>query len=83
MIAHQEVKPTQLHQLIRSGEIRWGGNKNLKIYGLLSCKSGKRMLMKNRVFFESEEDARNLGYRPCGHCMRVAYQEWKESFFCY
>lgn len=79
MISHQDLDKAQLHQFLKSGKIMFGGNKNLKIYGLLTCKSGKRMLVKNRVFFESEKDARNHGYRPCGHCMRAAYKEWKES----
>lgn len=79
MIAHSDLTKYRLRQLIRSGSIAFGGNKNLKIYGLLSCKSGKRMLLKNRVFFRSEAEALDHGYRPCGHCMRKAYQEWKLS----
>ncbi len=77
MIEHKDLDQAELHQLIRSGKIVFGGNKKLKIYGLLSCKSGKRMLVKNRLFFASEADALSHGYRPCGHCMRKAYQEWK------
>jgi len=38
-------------------KIQLGGNANLKIYGTLECKSGKRMKAKNRVFFEHEEEA--------------------------
>jgi hypothetical protein len=65
--------------LIRSGRIRFGGNKTLKIYGALSCSSGKRMKVKNRVFFESEAEAQQAGYRPCGHCMREKYKLWKTA----
>lgn len=79
MIAHQEIPEGQLSRMIRSGQIVFGGNKKLKIYGLLSCKSGKRMLVKNRVFFSTEQEAKDAGYRPCGHCMRTAYQAWKHS----
>ena len=56
--------------------IQFGGNKNLKIYGTLNCPSGKRMKRENRVFFQTEKDAQNEGYRPCGHCMKDKYQEW-------
>ncbi|EFA77120.1 hypothetical protein PPL_09874 [Heterostelium album PN500] len=56
--------------LIRSGEITLGGYKKAKIYGLLTCSSGKRMKVENRVFFKSEEEALANGYRPCGHCLK-------------
>ncbi|WP_057939725.1 Ada metal-binding domain-containing protein, partial [Algoriphagus resistens] len=60
----------------KRGEISFAGNKNLKIYGTLKCKSGKRMLRKNRAFFESENEALKKGFRPCGHCMKTAYRAW-------
>lgn len=60
-------------------KIQLGGNANLKIYGTLKCKSGKRMKAKNRVFFENEKEAIESGYRPCGHCMRAKYKLWKVS----
>jgi len=58
-----------LRKLIEEKILILGGNSRLKIYGKLSCKSGIRMLKKNRVFFHSEKEALELGYRPCGHCM--------------
>lgn len=58
-------------------EIAFAGNINLKIYGTLNCSSGKRMKVQNRVFFRSETEAIEMGYRPCGHCMRTAYKRWK------
>jgi hypothetical protein len=59
-----------------------GGNKKLKIYGKLDCKSalryiGKGYYVNNRVFFKNESEAQNAGYRPCGVCMKKEYQEWK------
>lgn len=69
----------QLKLLIDKGEIRLGGNANLKIYGTLNCKSGKRLKVKNRVFFRDEEEAIQEGYRPCGHCMRAQYKLWKSD----
>ena len=77
MIKHDEIDQAQLIEQIKAGKLLLGGNKKLKIYGTLTCKSGKRMLRKNRVFFESEEEAITHGYRPCGHCMRKAYLVWK------
>ena len=61
-----------------------GGNKKLKIYGKLDCKSalswiGKGYYISNRVFFENEEVAKQLGYRPCGVCMKKEYKKWKDS----
>ena len=84
MIHHVDMGKTifarkrKLNALIKKAEIVLGGNKQLKIYGTLSCKSGIRMKTENRVFFGSEEEAINLGYRPCGHCMRNEYQQWKK-----
>jgi hypothetical protein len=68
-----------IRSLIRSGQIRLGGNKVLKIYGTLSCSSGKRMKTANRVFFQSEAAAILAGYRPCGHCLKEKYKQWKFS----
>lgn len=57
----------------------FAGNRHLKIYGTLHCKSGKRMKKENRVFFQSEKEAMEAGYRPCGHCMNSAYKKWKDG----
>ena len=59
-----------------------GGHKKLKIYGRLDCPSALRYIAKgqyvqHRVFFADEETAVRAGYRPCGVCMKEAYQRWK------
>ena len=54
MLHHSELSSRKLKALIDEREIVLGGNKQLKIYGTLSCKSGKRMKKENRVFFRSE-----------------------------
>lgn len=59
-----------------------GGNKKLKIYGKLDCPSALNWIKKgyyssNRVFFENEQIAKQLGYRPCGICMKNEYVKWK------
>lgn len=75
--AHRDLAAGELGPLIRAGEVSWGGNRPLKIYGTLTCASGKRMKRENRVFFTSAAEARAAGYRPCGHCLRLQYQAWK------
>lgn len=57
-----------LKQLIDQGKIQLAGNKKLRIYGTLDCYSGKRMKKENRVFFASEKEAIENGYRCCKHC---------------
>ena len=79
MKLHVDISNKLLYHEIRNRKIRFGGNINLKIYGTLQCKSGKRMKKENRIFFQSESEALQNGYRPCGHCMRHAYQNWKQS----
>ncbi|WNI37882.1 Ada metal-binding domain-containing protein [Chryseobacterium sp. SG20098] len=79
MIQHSQITAESLRNKIHHRDICYGGNKKLKIYGLLSCRSGKRMKMENRVFFTGEKEALENGYRPCGHCMREAYQQWKNK----
>jgi methylphosphotriester-DNA--protein-cysteine methyltransferase len=79
MINHQKISDPELLRKIKNAEICFGGNKKLKIYGTLKCSSGKRMKRKNRVFFSSENKAKDSGFRPCGHCMKAEYQKWKNG----
>ncbi|WP_339794559.1 Ada metal-binding domain-containing protein [uncultured Imperialibacter sp.] len=85
MIRHTDLGNTgfarsrQLSALIRQGKVTLGGNSHLKIYGQLSCPSGKRMKPANRVFFLDATEALQLGFRPCGHCMREEYGRWKRN----
>ena len=77
MRTHASIGPGEMGGLIRGGEIQFGGNRRLKLYGSLDCWSGKRMAVASRVFFSCESEALREGYRPCGHCMREAYHEWR------
>ncbi|OQP53588.1 Ada metal-binding domain-containing protein [Niastella populi] len=70
-----------VHRLIRNKAITLGGNMPAKIYGTLSCGSGKKMKAENRVFFHNEAEAIAAGYRPCGHCLRAKYLKWKNALF--
>lgn len=79
MLQHSTLTGTALKSLLRKELIVFGGNSRLKIYGTLRCTSGRRMKMANRVFFATEQEAIDAGYRPCGHCMKNAYTQWKKQ----
>lgn len=79
MTPHDDITEKELITKIRSGEIQLAGNARLKIFGTLSCPSGKRMLKKNRVFFRDYLEATKYGFRPCGHCMKDAYRQWMKQ----
>ncbi len=79
MIRHEMITDQEIYGLLRQEKILFGGNLNLKIYSSLRCQSGKRMKRKKRVFFNDELEALALGYRPCGHCMKQAYMDWKNG----
>jgi methylphosphotriester-DNA--protein-cysteine methyltransferase len=79
MLLSGKLNAATIRSLIRQKKIRLGGNRRLRIYGVLSCASGKKMKKENRVFFASEAEALDNGYRPCAHCMRAAYQNWKNG----
>ncbi|UKJ09373.1 hypothetical protein L2B55_13150 [Solitalea lacus] len=38
------------------------------------------MKTEYRVFFNSADEARKAGYRPCGNCLRKEYKLWKNGF---
>jgi methylphosphotriester-DNA--protein-cysteine methyltransferase len=79
MIRHIELTDREIKEMIRNKNITHAGNVILKIVGTLNCTSGKRMKKANRVFFSSFGDATSGMFRPCGHCMRIAYQQWKNE----
>jgi methylphosphotriester-DNA--protein-cysteine methyltransferase len=79
MIYQISILHSELINAIKSKQVTFGGNTQLKIYGTLTCKSGKRMKKSNRVFFVDELEAISFGYRPCGHCIREKYQIWKTN----
>jgi len=87
MIRHIELgsdaktRQAAVHRLIRNKTIQFGGYSPGKIYGRLSCASGKKMKVQNRVFFQNEQEAIKAGYRPCARCMHAAYVKWKNALF--
>jgi len=59
-----------------------GGHRRSKVYGRLDCAGALRWIAKghyvqHRVFFADEATAIAAGFRPCGHCLRERYREWK------
>lgn len=84
MISHTELQAAgftgkrQLAWRIKNNMITFAGNRKLKIYGNLSCASGKRMKIAHRIFFTSEQEAIDNNYRPCSHCLHSKYLLWKE-----
>lgn len=84
MIDHIDLEQTVdgkkvIGSLIRKHDITLAGYIKKKIYGLLNCSSGKRIKVENRVFFKDEAEALSNGYRPCGHCMKEKYDQWKRE----
>ena len=77
MVQHSHISDKELLKQIKEKKILFGGNLKLKIFGILHCKSGKRMKKENRIFFSSEQEARKADYRPCGHCLHKDYKNWK------
>lgn len=86
MIRHTDLGSTPfarlrvLADLVKRKEISLGGHRPGKIYGLLSCRTGKRMKVENRVFFRDEMEAIEQGFRPCAVCMPDGYKAWKQTF---
>lgn len=80
MILHSEISDADLRVKLKNKTILFGGNKNAKIYGTLTCAQGKRLKREDRVFFSSQHEAQEENYRPCGNCLRNEYRKWKDEF---
>jgi methylphosphotriester-DNA--protein-cysteine methyltransferase len=70
VINHTDIDASQVLQKIRCRDICFAGNNKLKIYGTLKCGHGKKLKRENRVFFKSEKEAADNGFRACKHCMK-------------
>jgi methylphosphotriester-DNA--protein-cysteine methyltransferase len=77
MIEHTHIDDHALRALIQQKRVVLAGHKKNQIYGLLSCRSGKRMVRANRVFFASASEAKGLGFHPCGQCLKTEYALWR------
>jgi len=79
MIEHKNLSAVEVRSLIHNNRITLGGNIPAKIYGTLTCSSGKGMKKENRLFFEDQNEAILAGFRPCGRCMREEFKIWKQQ----
>lgn len=53
---------------VSAGNTAIKGNVNSKIYHFTHCSGYKTMSNKNAVYFATENDAKNAGYRPANNC---------------
>jgi len=79
MVHHTASTDAQIRKKIRKSSFEFAGNATLKIFGKLNCASGKRVKRTNRVFFNSREEAIKNSFRPCGHCLKAEYKNWKNE----
>ncbi|MVM31441.1 metal-binding protein [Spirosoma sp. HMF4905] len=85
MIRQTALGPTRFAQLrvlvklVTSEAVTLGGHRPGKIYGTLTCRTGKRMKPENRVFFRNETEAIAQGFRPCAVCLPGAYKAWRKG----
>lgn len=77
MVRGSEMSEGAIKRMVAAGTLRYAGNESMQVYGEIDCPSGKRS--RKRVYFASREQAEQLGFRPCGACMRAEYQEWKRQ----
>lgn len=49
-------------------EATYVGNKNSQVFHLADCSSAEKMAEKNKVYFNSRDDAVKEGYTPCKSC---------------
>jgi O-6-methylguanine DNA methyltransferase len=67
ILTYEGVNLQQLQTLAHAG-LRFQGCRTTKIFCLPTCYSGKHMQDHNRVYFHSEAEARQQGFRPCKLC---------------
>ncbi|HEX6889119.1 MAG TPA: Ada metal-binding domain-containing protein [Chryseolinea sp.] len=79
MIEHKKLSAVEVRSLIHGHKIAYAGNIPAKIYGTLTCSSGKRMKKENRIFFVDRNEAILAGFRPCGKCLHREYKSWKKQ----
>jgi len=57
------------------------GCRTTRVYCRPDCPAGRRMKLENQVCFQSNEEARANGYRPCKICKPDAPYVARETFF--
>jgi methylphosphotriester-DNA--protein-cysteine methyltransferase len=67
ILAFEGVDLPEIKALTRQGK-RFRGSRNTHIFCLPTCYSRKRAKAQHTVYFTSEREARQAGYRPCKLC---------------
>ena len=55
-------------KIIESLSKKFVGSSKNKVFHKKDCKIAKRILRKNRIYFENKSDALSSGYKPCSIC---------------
>lgn len=72
----------KLKQLIDNQVVMLGGNKKLKIYGTLTCASGKRMKTENRVFLVLDRRLFSMVIVPVVIALTISLRNGKQISNC-
>lgn len=65
-LEQEQESPEESENLEKEAEII--GSTSSDKYHKPSCSYAKNITEDNRIYFDSEEDARGQGYKPCGVC---------------
>ena len=59
-------------QILDSARGNFVASRNGSSYHLLSCPGAKQIKEENKIWFQTEEEARKAGYKPAGNCPGLA-----------
>jgi hypothetical protein len=80
MLDHTHLSDEELDALIALGAITHGGHRRHGIYGRVGCRAERRYTARvNRVYFGSELEAVEAGFRPCSVCLKARYRRWRSE----
>lgn len=65
----QEIKAEETKKEVPQEKV-YVGSKNSNKYHLPSCRWVAKIKPENQVWFSSEEEAQNKGYKPCATCLK-------------
>lgn len=61
----------QIEQSASVAQSTYVASKNGSVYHLPWCSGAQRISEKNKIFFNSKEEAERAGYRPAGNCKGI------------
>ncbi len=64
---------------VYSGDYKYVGSKFSIRYHLPTCKKARRIQERNRVLFNTAEEAVKAGYLPCGVCKPPTQDKGQDS----